>query len=165
MDIIQKLAKCDLGREIYHSDGEGHVQVEQRPIGLVDPFETPQTLLCQVEQEGLWSEFFEMVKTKEDEWILHITRYFSDNEHYSTTCFVEFLSILSSRNAQIQLIQDSPLWLWDKKNSAMINLVIDKASQLADSSLCELGDWEIDLSVLNGVISRLEAKRDQGEQA
>ena len=162
MDIIQKLAKCDLGREIYHSDGEGHVQVEQQTLDLVDPFETPQVLLGQVEQKELWSEFFEMVKTKEDEWILHITRYFSDTEYYSTTCFVEFLSILSSRAAQIQLIQDSPLWLWDEKNAAMINLVIDKASQLADSPPCELGDWEIDLY---GVISRLEAKRDQAEQA
>lgn len=163
MGIIQKLAKCDLGREIYHSDGEGHIQVQQLPVDTVDPFETPQALLALVEKEGLWPELFEMVKSKEDEWILHITRYFSDTEPYSTTCFVEFLSILSSRAAQIQLIQDSPLWFWDEKNTPMISKVINKATQLIDSTPRESMDKEIDLSILNGVISRLEAKRNKNE--
>ena len=158
MDIIQKLATCDLGCEIYHSDGEGHVQVESR-MDTTDPFEPPQLLLGQIEQEGQWSEFFEMAKTKGDDWILRITQYFPDATHYSTMCFIEFLSTLSSRDAQIVLIQDSPLWLWDEKNAPMIGVVIDKARQLIDSTPRESMDKEIDLSILNGVISRLEVKR------
>lgn len=161
MDIIQKLSKCDLGREVYHSDGEGHIQVQQLPVNIVDTFETPQSLLTQVEQEELWLEFFEMVKAKEDEWILHFTRYFPDNECYSTTCFVEFLSILSSRDAQIQLIQGAPLWTWDEKNGSLISTVIDKAAQLADSLPSEPMSSEIELAILNRVINRLEAKRNK----
>jgi hypothetical protein len=162
MNIIQKLKVCGLGGEIYHSDGHGHIQVEQvSSYG----FETPAFLLEQVEKEGLWPEFFEMAKAKEDEWILRITRYFSDTDHYSTTCFVEFLSILSSRDAQIQLIQDSPLWFWEEKNAPMMNRVIDKATQLINSPSCDPLDKEIDLSILNGVISRLETKRNKTEQA
>jgi len=160
MEIIHKLATCDLGREIYHSDGQGHIQVEQVPSY---GFETPTFLLEQVEKEGLWPDFFAMARTKEDEWILHITRYFSDIDHYSTTCFVEFLSILSSRDAQIQLIQDSPQWLWDEKNAPMISRVVDKATQLIDSTSRDSMDKEIDLSILSGVISRLEAKRNKIE--
>lgn len=164
MDIIQKLATCDLGREIYHSDGEGHVQVEyQYQADLTDPFDTPQLLIGQVEQESLWSEFFEMAKTKEDDWILRFTQYLPDTAHYSTMCFIEFLSTLSSRDMQIVLIQDSPLWLWDKKNAPMIGMVIDKARQLIDSTPRESMDKEIDLSILNGVISRLETKRNKIE--
>lgn len=160
MDTIHKLAKCDLGGEIYHSDGHGHIQVEQvSSYG----FESPTFLLEQVEKEGLWPEFFEMAKAKEDEWILRITRYFPDADHYSTTCFVEFLTVLSSRDSQIQLIQDSPLWFWDEKNAPMISRVIDKAVQLIDSTSHESLDKEIDLSILNGVISRLEAKRNKNE--
>ncbi len=160
MSIIQKLKVCDLGEEIYHSDGHGHIQVEQvSSYG----FEGPDFLLEQVEKEGLWPEFFEMAKAKEDEWILRITSYFPDTEHYSTTCFVEFLSILSGRDAQIQLIQDSPLWFWDEKNAAMIGRVIDEAAQLIDSSPHESLAKEIDLSLLNGVISRLETKRNKNE--
>jgi hypothetical protein len=161
MDIIQKLAKCDLGREIYHSDEQRHIQVEQdSSYG----FETPTFLLDQVEKEGLWPEFFEMAKTKEAEWILRITRYLSSTEHCSTMCIVEFLSILSSRDAQIQLIQDSPLWFWNERNAPMISRVIDKATQLIDSTPCGSMDKEIDLSILNGVIRRLEAKRNKTEQ-
>ena len=107
MGPIEKLAKCDLGREVYHSDGEGHVQVQYLSDAL-DPFDSPHVLLDQVEQEGLWPEFLEMARTKDDEWIQRICRVFSDTEQYSTLCYVEFLSILSSRDAQITLIQDSP---------------------------------------------------------
>jgi len=156
MDLIQKLEKCDLGGEVYHSDGKGHLQVQ-----LVSPngFETPAFLLEQVEKEGLWSEFFKMTKTKDDEWIMRITRFFSNTEHYSTECFVELLTILSSRDAQIQLIQDAPLWLWNKNNTNLINIVTDKAKQLIDSTVGESLDKEIDLSILNRVINKLEAKR------
>lgn len=156
MDAIQKLAKCDLGREIYHSDGEGHVQVEYQSDSI-DPFDSPHVLLGQVEQEGLWPEFLKMARMKDDEWILRITRVFSGSEHYSTSCFVEFLSILSSRDAQIILIQDSPTWLWDEKNAPMLEVVIDKAAQLIASATGDSMDREIDLSILNRVISRLEA--------
>lgn len=160
MKIIHKLATCDLGREIYHSDGEGHIQVQQdSPCG----FETPTFLLEQVEKEGLWPEFFAMARTKEDEWVLDIARYLLNLEHCSTMCFVEFLSILSSREAQIQLIQDSPLWLWDEKSVPMINRVIDKAKQLIDSTPSESMDKEFDLSILNGVIRRLEEKESKTE--
>ncbi len=145
MNIIQKLANCDLGRETYHSDGKGHLQVQQESSY---GFETPTSLLEQVEQEGLCPEFFEIVKTKEDGWILHITRHFLTSKHYSTTCFVEFLSILSSRDAQIQLIQDSPMWLWDENNLTLIGMVIDKAEQLIASTDQKSIDREIDLSIL-----------------
>ena len=162
MDIIQKLAMCDLGREIYHSDGQGHIQVEQdSSYG----FETPAFLLEQVEKEGLWPEFFEMAKTKEDEWILRITRDLSSTEHCSTMCLVEFLSILSSRDALIVFIQDSPEWTWDEKSTSLIDMVIDKAMQIVNSIPRDSTDHGIDLSILNGVISKLEAKRDQAEQA
>ncbi len=106
-----------------------------------------------------------MTKTKEDEWILHITRHFSAAAHYSTMCFVELLSILSSRGAQIVLIQDSPLWPWDEKNTSLLNVVIDKAKRLIESTPHESWDEEVDLSILNGVVSRLEAKRNKTEQS
>lgn len=164
MNIVQNLAKFDFGCEIYHSDGEGHIQVQQHPVDLVDPFETPYSLLIQIEQEGLWPEFLEMVKAKEDEWILNITRHFPESKFYSTTCFVAFLSILSCRDAQIRLIQDSPLWFWDEKNAPMISKVINKATQLIDATPRESMDKEIDLSILNGVISRLEAERNKNQK-
>ena len=158
MDTIQKLAKCDFGREIFHSDGEGHVQVEYRTDSL-DPFDSPHVLLGQVEQEGLWPEFLEMARSKDDEWIRSISRVFSGTEHYATSCFVEFLSILSSRDAQIEFIQDSPMWLWDEKTAPMLEMVIDKAAQLIASTPDDSLEKEIDLSILNSVISRLEAMK------
>lgn len=161
MDIIQKLERCDLGEEIYHSDGHGHVQVEQvSSYG----FEGPDFLLKQVDKQDLWPEFFKMAKTRGDEWIHRIVRYFPDNKYYSTTCFVEFLSILSSRESQVQLVQDAPLWFWGEKNVSMISRVIDKATQLIDSTPCGSLGGEIDLSILNGVISRLNAKKNEIKQ-
>lgn len=160
MNLIQKLTVCDLGEEIYHSDGHGHLQVEQvSSYG----FEGPSFLLEQVEKEGLWPEFFEMARTKDDEWVLHIARYLSNIEHCSIVCFVEFLVILSGRDAQIQLIQDSPLWPWDEKTAPMISRVVDKATQLIGSTCCDSMDKEIDLFILSGVISRLEAMRKKIE--
>lgn len=160
VDIIQKLAVCDLGREIYHSDGQGHIQVQsESSCG----FETPFLLLEEVGREGLWPEFIEMTRSKEDEWILRITRFFPEASHFSTICFVEFLDILSNRDAQLQLIQDSPLWLWSENNVALIDVVIDKAAQLVDSTHQKASDRDIDLSILHRVIDSLEAKKDNNE--
>ncbi len=153
MGIIQKLAECDLGREIYHSDGNGHVQVQ-----LVSKcgFETPAVLIEQIEQAGLWLEFFEMAKTKGDDWILRVIRFFPENKYYSTMCFVEFLSILTNTDSKILLIQDSPTWFWDESNAALIEKVITIAERLIESINPESIDSEIDLSILNRVIQRLE---------
>jgi hypothetical protein len=161
MDIIQRIKDCDLGEVIYHSDGHGHLQVQYvSDYG----FEGPNFLLEQVEKEGLWPEFFAMAKAQGDEWIQRFSEYFPDTEHYSTMCFVEFLSILSSRDAQIVFIQDAHLWFWNEKNASMMSIVIDKATQLINAPSCETLDNEIDLTILNGLISRLEEKRNGIEQ-
>jgi len=55
------------------------------------------------------------------------------------------------------------LWFWDENNAPMISRVIDKAAQLIDSTSHKSLDKEIDLSILNGVISRLESKRNKNE--
>lgn len=153
MDAVQKFAECDLFREVYHSDGMGHVQVE---VVSDCGFETHALLLEQIEQEKLWPEFFEMVKTREDDWILGITSSFPEDKHYSTMCFAQFLSILTSTDAKIMLLQNAPFWLWDKSNVSLLETVIEIAAKIGESLDNDSIDAEIDLSIVNGVIRRLK---------
>ncbi|MGF1756696.1 hypothetical protein L4D76_01865 [Photobacterium sagamiensis] len=158
MDPVQALAQRDLPYEIYHADGNGHVQVE-----TVSPsnFDSPTDLLKRIEQTSQWSEFFAMAKTKPEQWLLDLMIYFPDTQPYSTQCFVEFLNILSSRDALICLVQESPRWYWDAKNVVLISNVIDMVTTLIDGTSQSDLHGELELMLLSELLKKLRHKQLQ----
>jgi hypothetical protein len=159
MDIIKRLENCNFGREICHADGFGHVQVEIEPPSCY--LETPAYLLELVEEQGLWPEFFALAKTRDNGWIQRICKYLYFTDSCATQCFVRFLDMLSGREPQLQLLQDSPLWHWDANNVSLIETVIAKATQLSESTPPDDPGSDIDLLILQSLIGRLEALRAQ----
>jgi hypothetical protein len=156
MDIIQTLAECDLGHEVYHSDGFGHVQVETvSSYG----FETPSVLLEKIEQDSLWDQFIAMAKTQPEEWLIDLVRYFPEDKPYSTKCFVEFLTIISDRNGLIILLQDSSRWYWDLQNISSMSKVFNIVEKLIDDTVSDGWDSEIDLIMLNQILEQLKERR------
>ena len=156
MDIIQKLAQCDLGHEVYHADDFGHVQVETVSIC---GFETPSMLLEQIDQDSLWGQFFTMAKTQPEEWLIHLMSYFPEDKPYSTQCFVEFLTIISDRNALIFLVQYSSDWYWEVQNLYLMERVFEVVEQLIEErSSAAVGD-DIDLIMLKQILGRLKDKK------
>ena len=160
MNPIQELAQLDLRDEIYHSDGHGHIQVETRAV-LTDDLKSPTDLLETIEQMSQWLAFFAMTKTKPEQWLLDLLRYFPDNKPYSTLCFVEFLKVFTARNSLIFLIQDSPIWYWNTQNIVLISGVIDMVVELIDDSSQSTIEGKIDLNLLTGVLKKLKEKQLQ----
>lgn len=156
MDLIQKLAQCDLGHEVYHSDGFGHVQVE---IVSAYGFETPSVLLGKIDEASLWSEFFEMAKSKPESWMFDLSRHFPADKLYSTKCFVEFLHMISDRNGLICLIQESPYWCWELQNISLMDQVLEIVDRLIDATAPDSLGGEIDLVMLTQIHERLESRR------
>ncbi|PSW05717.1 hypothetical protein [Photobacterium lipolyticum] len=158
MDPVQALAQQDLPYEIYHADGNGHIQVETISTGN---FESPADLLERIEQASQWPDFFAMAKAKPDQWLLDLMIYFPDTQPYSTQCFVEFLNILSSRDALICFVQGSPRWYWDTKNIALISNVIDMVTTLTDRTSKSDIHGEIELNLLSELLKNLKNKQLQ----
>lgn len=158
MDIIQKLAQCDLGHEVYHSDGFGHIQVETVSTCDFDT-PTPSELLERIDQVSLWDEFFVMAKTKTESWLFDLVRYFPEDKTYSTQCFVEFLNIISTRNGLIFFVQDSSRWYWNLQNISLMDRVFEVVKKLIDDTSSVELDGEIDLIMLNQILEQLTDKR------
>ncbi len=153
MNAVEKLARCDLGHEVYHSDGCGHVQVE---TVAAHGFETPAVLLTQIEQNDLWPEFYDLVKTKPDSWLLRLVTFFPSDQAYSTRCFVRLLNLLSDRQTVILLVQDAPHWYWDRHNVELMAQVEHVVNRLIAETETGSMDGDIELSLLTDVIKRLE---------
>lgn len=155
MDLIAELAQHDLVHEIYHPDGHGHVQVEQVAF---DWGKSPTELLNKIEQESLWPAFFTMLKTKPEQWLLDLLFFFPKDKQYSTQCFAEFLSIISSRDGLIYLLQDSPDWYWNAETSALINKVLAVTESLLDDLPKDAISAEIESSILTNIVKGLKDK-------
>jgi hypothetical protein len=155
MDPIAELAQQDLIHEIYHSDGHGHLQVEQVSF---DWGKSPTELLNKIEQESLWPAFFTMVKTKPEQWLLDLLYFFPKDKQYSTLCFVEFLAMISSRDGLICLLQDSPDWYWNTQTSTLIDRVLAVTQVLIETLPEDPMTAEIESSMLNNVVDGFKDK-------
>jgi len=153
MNPVQALAIQDLKREIYHADGKGHVQVETL---MPDGFESPSELLDQIDQTSQWPEFFAMAETKPEQWVLDLLVYFPVTKSYSTRCFVEFLTLLSSRDALIILVQDSPRWYWDGQHAELMDAVMTTVTTLIHGTPQSGLSGEIELILLGDLFKALE---------
>lgn len=156
MDIIQKLAQCDLGHEIYHVDAFGHIQVETVSSST---FESPSVLLEMIDQDSLWDQFFAMAKTQPEKWLINLVSHFPEAKPYSTACFVKFLSIISDRNALIFLVQYSSDWYWDVQNLCLMERVFEVVEKLIEERSSAAVSDDIDLMMLNQILGRLKDKK------
>lgn len=161
MDAVNKLATYDFGQEVFHSDGFGHIQVQTVSSLGFEP--SPSMLLERIDQESKWPEFFVMAKTKSETWLLELVNHFPLTKQYSTNCFIEFLGILSSRDALIVLLQESPSWCWSSQNISLINTVLEKIDALIGHTSDESLNGEIEQMMLNDLVQRLTHLKRQIE--
>lgn len=153
MDAINKLLTHSFEEERYHSDGFGHIQVQNTAQCDFDC--SPADLLAQIDQASQWPEFLVAAKEMPDSWLIALSNHLPFDKHYSTDLLLELLQIVKSRDSAIVLIQESPRWYWSSNNISQINKVIEKASGLIAATSTDDLSSEIERSILQDIQQRL----------
>ncbi|NOR55138.1 MAG: hypothetical protein GQ531_02915 [Sulfurovum sp.] len=100
-DPIEVLLNAKLESEIFHVDYDGHAQVEQVTYGMWD---SPETLLKQIDNESKWEEFYEASDTMSEAWSGQLARHFPVEAYFSKTPLWKLLTRRNSSAAQEEIL-------------------------------------------------------------
>ncbi|MBL4829882.1 MAG: hypothetical protein JKY55_08375 [Aliivibrio sp.] len=126
MNPVEQLSKAQLETEIFHPDGDGHVQVETVSYSWG---ESPSELLEQINQQDLWEEFYHLLENRPEKWRFDLLDHFPLDKVYNVTFRMKLLDIVSSDTAIHAIISDAPMWLWNAQTLPYLTKVIEIAKQ------------------------------------
>ena len=127
MNPVEQLSKAQLQTEIFHPDGDGHIQVETVSYSWG---ESPSELLEQINQQGMWKAFYQLLESKPEEWHFDLLTYFPLDKGYNVVFRMKLLESNSSDIAINAIINDAHMWLWNEETLPNLATVIDYAEQL-----------------------------------
>lgn len=127
MNPVEQLSKAQLETEIFHPDGNGHVQVETVSYSWG---ESPSELLEQINQLGMWKEFYQLLESKSEEWHFDLLSHFPLDKEYNVIFRMKLLESTSSDIAISTIISEAPTWLWNTETLPHLAKTIVYAEQL-----------------------------------
>lgn len=134
MDVIELLLAYQAPEEIYHPDGEGHVQVQVVMDENADPFSPSiAELFVQLEQQNLWSEWQQAASEQEASWLCdlmkHIVVWMKDKP-CQLQAWLSCFSVLTERDAILTAISDLSQLPLQQASNEQLNQVMVRINEL-----------------------------------
>lgn len=150
-DPIHLLQQYEFSEPVYHSDGLGHIQVQES-----DPPYPLEALLQQVEERKEWDVCFLMFESQSKVWLLDFAEHLENTASYHTDCNIVISQILTDRSDLITLLQNADRWYWNNTNRHLIPALTKSVDALLSYHEPDVLQREIDTSILTGLKSRLD---------
>lgn len=143
--LIKKLTTLELDSLRYHSDGNGHVQVES-VVWLQG--ESPREVIKQIAKDNLLGELMELFQQQSISWRLKVMNHFPDDEHWAAQFCCAWLEKTTDSGEKSLIIQAALNWPWQPRWQAQLDVINAQLDALiADVDMDDELAVELDLSM------------------
>jgi len=153
-EVLELIINYQFLEPIYHSDGFGHVQVEE-PLQST-PYNI-SNLIHFIEKKQQWSALLKLLPSKNECWLLSFSLELQKEESKGVlSCLITLTDFIKTQDNKIAHLQHAAQWPWISGTILLVNVVLSTLAKIEQDLLKEDGQSaEIDLTIVRQTLIEL----------
>lgn len=158
-EILKLVESYQFEEPIYHSDGYGHVQVEQ-PLQKINY--SFNDLILLIEERQLWPEVIKKLRDKDDFWLINFsTEIETQCTEGAFNCLFQLSLLIKDEKNQVFQYQGAAKWPWKFGSISLLKEMECEVLILKKQLVKQEPDTaEIYLSIVNDTLTNIQLLKE-----